>query len=248
MPIVSKLDLDKVTVFVNQNIDTFHAKRLKRIQDIRLKDILARKNPYLFRAKNINFAPDLVTSILEAVLSASEEGLFGNFLEELAIFINHMEFAGQKSSSRGIDLDFMRDETRYIVGIKSGPNWGNSSQYNAMRTDFKNALKVLRQSQQAGHIRAVLGICYGKSKPVDNGEYLRVEGQAFWEFISGSPNLYIDLIQPLGYEAKEHNEVYLSARELAFNRLTRELLLEFCNEAGEINWTKLLQFNSGNLP
>ncbi len=241
------LDLDKVTAFVNQNIDTFHAKRLKRIQDIRLREILARKNPYLFRAKNIIFAPDLVSSILEAVLSASEEGLFGNFLEELAIFINQMQFGGQKSSSRGIDLDFVRDQTRYIVGIKSGPNWGNSSQYNAMRNDFKTAMKVLRQSQQTGNIRTVLGICYGNAKPVDNGEYLRVEGQAFWEFISGDRDLYIDLIQPLGYEAKQHNETYLNTKELALNRLTRELLVDFCNESGEINWAKLLQFNSGNL-
>ncbi len=244
---MSNLDLDRITAFVNQNIDTFHVKRLKRIQDIRLTHILSRKNPYLFRAKNINSASELVNSILEAALSASEEGLFGNFLEELAIFINHMQFGGQKSSSRGIDLDFVRDATRYVVAIKSGPNWGNSSQYNAMKNDFKNALKVLRQSQQTGNIRVVLGICYGKAKPVDNGEYLRAEGQAFWEFISGDKNLYIDLIHPLGYEAKHHNDIYLKARELAFNRLTRELLLDFCNESGEIDWPKLLQFNSGNL-
>lgn len=95
---MSDFDLARVTEFVNQNIDTFHLKRLKRIQDIRLTNILSRKNPYLFRAKNINSASEFVSSILEAALSASEEGLFGNFLEELAIFINHMQFGGQKSS------------------------------------------------------------------------------------------------------------------------------------------------------
>jgi len=77
-------------------------------------------------------------------------------------------------------------------------------------------------------------------KPVDNGEYLRVEGQAFWEFISGDRELYIGLIEPLGYEAKQHSDVYIEARELTFNRLTRELLIDFCNEVGEINWSKLL--------
>lgn len=243
----SNLDLDQITSFVNQNIDSFHAKRLQRINKIRLTDMLSRKNPYLFRAKNINSASEFVNSILESALSASEEGLFGNFLESLAIFINHLQFGGQKSSSRGIDLDFARDHTRYLVAIKSGPNWGNSSQYTAMKNDFRNALKVLRQSHHIGNVRTALGTCYGKAKPVDNGEYLRFEGQAFWEFISGEKTLYIDLIKPLGYEAKYHNDQYLAAREKAYNRLTRELLLDFCNESGEIDWAKLLRFNSSNL-
>ena len=30
--------------------------------------------------------------------------------------------------SPGIDLEFDKDGVRYIVTIKSGPNWGNSSQ------------------------------------------------------------------------------------------------------------------------
>ncbi|MCB1935052.1 MAG: hypothetical protein KDF59_03835 [Nitrosomonas sp.] len=28
-------------------------------------------------------------------------------------------------------------------------------------------------------------------------------GQQFWEFISGTSNLYTDIIEPLGHEAKE---------------------------------------------
>jgi hypothetical protein len=59
--------------------------------------------------------------------------------------------------------------------------------------------------------------------------------------------LYVDLIEPLGHEAKQHNERYLSARNQTHNRLTRQLLIDFCTENGEINWAKLLQFNSGNL-
>jgi hypothetical protein len=241
------LDMERVTEFVKVNIDSFHQKRLKRIQQFKLRDVLQRKNPYLFRAKYINSAAELVTSTLEATLSASEEGLFGNFLEELAIFINQLTFGGQKSSSAGIDLDFTREAIRYVVAIKSGPNWGNSSQYKAMKNDFKNALRVLRQSQRAMDVRAVLGICYGKAQPSDNGEYLRLEGQAFWEFISGHPHLYIDLVEPLGHEARQHNDAYTEAKSLALNRLTRELLVDFCTEAGEIDWAKLLRFNSGNL-
>jgi hypothetical protein len=63
------LDMGLVTEFVNQNIDSFHQSRLRLIQNLKLREILKRKNPYLFRAKNINAAPDLVLSVLEASLS-----------------------------------------------------------------------------------------------------------------------------------------------------------------------------------
>lgn len=68
------LDLDRVTEYVNQHIDSFHQGRLAAIQSLSLKNILKRKNPYLFRAKNINTASELVSGILDACLSSSEEG------------------------------------------------------------------------------------------------------------------------------------------------------------------------------
>ena len=105
--------------------------------------VLKRKNIYLFKAKNISTAGDLVKGILDAFLSSSEEGLFGGFLEELAIFVCGQVFDGRKSSGEGIDLEFERDETKYIVSIKSGPSWGNSSQIQKMRDNFSKAKKIL---------------------------------------------------------------------------------------------------------
>jgi hypothetical protein len=206
------------------------------------------KNPYLFKAKNIQSAPELIASILEARLSSSEEGIFGHFLEELAIFIDEMTCGGQKSSSPGIDLEFTRDGIRYVVAIKSGTNWGNKSQYDTLRVNFRNAIKVLRQSSQVREVRAILGSCYGKSKSVDTGEYLKICGQQFWEFISGESRLYIDIIEPIGYEAKKHNDIYLQEKTLTYNRFVRDFTNEFCDESGQIDWVKLVSFNSGNMP
>jgi hypothetical protein len=87
---MGQLDIKLVTEFVNQNIDSFHENRFALIQRLRLREILKRKNPYLFRAKNINSAPELVLLVLDAFLSSSEEGLFGQFLEALALFVNQM--------------------------------------------------------------------------------------------------------------------------------------------------------------
>lgn len=241
------LDLDRVAEFINQNIDSFHKSRLARIQGLTLREVLKRKNPYLFRAKNILAASDLVTSLLDASISSSEEGLFGTFLEQVAIFINEMACNGQKSSSPGIDLEFVRDNIRYLVAVKSGPNWGNSGQYRDLKTEFKNAIKILKQSPHMINVQAVLGICYGRNRTVDNGVYIKVCGQSFWELISGDPELYIKLIEPLGFEAKAHNDNYLLEKNNTYNRFVWEFTNQFCDANGQIDWAKLVSFNSGNL-
>ena len=165
-------------------------------------DVIKRKNPYLFKAKNINTAQDFVKTILDAFLSSQEEGIFGGFLEELAIFICSEVYGGQKSSAEGIDLEFETDSIRYIVSIKSGPNWGNSSQIAKLRDNFGKAKRILRTNISSTNVVAVNGCCYGKDRKPDTGDYLKLCGQQFWEFISGDEDLYTDIIEPLGNQAK----------------------------------------------
>jgi len=119
--------LRRINQYVNENIDLFHDKRLKKIKELKLNDILKCKNPYLFKAKNVNSASEIVLSIIEATLYASEEGLFGTFLEGLAILVAELTCGGQKSGITGVDLELLRNEVRYLVAIKSGQNWGNNS-------------------------------------------------------------------------------------------------------------------------
>ncbi len=224
-------------------IKPFYELRLARLQELKLKSVLRRKNPYLFKAKNITTAQDFVTDILQAHLSSQEETLFGSYLEGLAVFICSKVFRGFKSSAPGIDLEFERETKRYIVTIKSGPNWGNSTQIAKMLLDFQRAKRVLGANSSLTNIIAVNGCCYGKDNIPDKGEYLKLCGQAFWSFISGDDELYLKIIEPLGEEAKQKDEVFKEAYSKKVNILTGEFLNEFCVN-GNIDWNKLLKFVS----
>src|SRR3990172_7028290 len=48
------------------------------------RDIIKRKNPYLYRASGIRTIPELVDRALSDFVSSSTEGLLGTFLEHLA--------------------------------------------------------------------------------------------------------------------------------------------------------------------
>lgn len=240
---MKRITLRDVSGYVLQNIGEFHGARLNSLAKLELKKILVRKNPYLFKAKNILTSEDLVRQILDAYLSSQEETMFGDFLEGLAIFICGKVYGGTKSAAEGIDLEFTRKGTKYIVAIKSGPNWGNSSQIARMADNFKKAKKILGTNTSKARIVAVNGCCYGRENAADKGDYLKYCGQEFWEFISGNAALYTDIIEPLGYEAKEKNDEFQKQYAALINRFTSEFSREFCPR-GIIDWEKLVRINS----
>jgi len=161
--------------------------------------------------------------------------------------INEKVYGGWKSGIAGVDLEFDKEGRRYIVNIKSGPNWGNSSQIAKMITDFKTAKRTLRTSSSGLHIVAVNGCCYGRDKRPDKGAYFKYCGQSFWEFISGNPDLYTEIIEPLGHKAKEQNDAFLKSYFQMINKFTREFGNNFCDDSGAINWEKLVKFNSSTI-
>ena len=238
------LKLSDVTQYVENNIATFHNKRIQSLDSLRLSQILKRKNPYLFKAKYILTSESIIKGLVDAHISSNEETIFGDWLEGLAIFINGKVYGGKKSGIKGVDLEFDNDNRRYIVNIKSGPNWGNSSQIAKMIDDFKSATKTLRTSNSRLNVVAVNGCCYGIDNSPEKGDYLKYCGQRFWEFISGSTNLYTDIIEPLGHNAKERNDDFNKSYALMINKFTREFSKDFCKDSGEIDWNKFVQFNS----
>ena len=237
------LDLKNVANYVGENIGEFHNARLESLKKLKLQQILKNKNPYLFKAKNVIDAHDLVKMLLDAHLSSQEETMFGKFLEELAIYICGQVYKGRKSSAEGIDLEFDKGGTTQIVSIKSGPNWGNSSQVAKMKDHFRKARRILRTSNSKKNVVAVNGCCYGRDNQPEKEEYVKLCGQRFWEFISGEAELYTKIIEPLGHKAKEKNEEFNDSYAQLINNFTVEFSKDFCDD-GVINWARLVKFNS----
>ncbi len=219
-------------------------KRIQSLESLKLSQVLKRKNPYLFKAKYVLTAEQIIKGFVDAHISSNEETIFGDWLEGLAIFIKSKVFGGKKSGIKGIDLEFDKDNVRYIVTIKSGPNWGNSSQIEKLISDFKTAKKTLRTSNSKIMVTAINGCCYGRDNNPDKGEYFKYCGQRFWEFISGNNNLYTEIIEPLGHKAKEKNDDFLKSYAQMINKFTKEFSNEYCDNNGIIDWKKIVEFNS----
>ena len=246
---MNELILDDVTQFIQENIGPkFHSKKLEKITRITLSDVIKRKNPYLFKAKNTISANDFIKSVLDATVSSGEETTFGNFLEEVAIFVCEKVHGGRKSGIKGLDLEFEDGNNKYLLSIKSGPNWGNSSQLRQLVSNFNTAKRTLQTS--GGHANTnfvcVEACCYGSDAMPNKGTHLKLCGQDFWKLISGgSESLYQDIIKPLGHKAQEQNDTIALMATQKLNTFTQEFVTRFCDD-GIINWERLVKLNSGS--
>lgn len=244
------LTIEDINSFIEEHISEFHQSRLEGIKDLSLNRILKRKNPYLYKVSAKESAHSYITAILDATISSSEETIFGLWLETLARYINEKVYGGVKAGSKGQDLVFVKGNVRYIVSIKSGPYWSNASSKARLMTDFRetaSSFNTVSKGEERKINEFVVGCCYGKHEKSEQ-TYKNVDfhfycGQKFWCFISGMPNLYTDIIEPLGINALEKNEEYLREYNIVENRLEQEFLNRFCNN-GQIDWEKLVRFNS----
>ncbi len=250
---MKKLNYEKLNQFIASDVITpFYEIRLDRLNQAKLSIISKRKNPYLFKAKNIETAGDLAKSMLDAFLSSQEETIFGDLMEKLAIHICHEVFNGKKAEAgkyRSVDLIFNRDGKTYIVGVKSGPNWGNSDQVNIMRRNLKLAKKILRIELKRKDIIAVNGCIYGRdnsphkvNKDPDLS-YYKICGQAFWELISGDEQVYKKIIQPLDKEAKKRDEVFKKLYVKKINEMTKDVVDLFYTK-DNLDWDKIIDYVS----
>ena len=56
--------------------------------------------------------------------------------------------------------------------------------------------------------------------------------------------LFTEIIEPLGHKAKEKNDVFIESYSQMINKFTKEFANIFCKDNGEIDWDKLVRFNS----
>jgi Type II restriction endonuclease EcoO109I len=250
--------------FLTEEVVTpFYEKRLEKLLKAKLSDFLEKKNPYLLKAKNLASPHEVVRSIVDAFLSSQEETMFGNLLETFAIYVAEKLYKGFKSNFKSIDLEFENKDNYFIVGIKSGTNWGNADQINAMKDNFKIAKKQLKDSGVTKEITSINGCMYGKdSNPLKNKKrvkqdkkliivdedsdkvYYKHAGQDFWCFLTGDENLYIEIIKPIGEKALERDEAFKKIYDGKINEMSLQFGKNFLDEDGQIDWTKLIEYVS----
>lgn len=235
------MDTNELEQLIARCLKDFYDRRKQALAKTRLRTFLRRKNPYLFRARGIEKASDLIDQLLVAHLQASDETIFGGaFFEPIAQIVS----GGVVSPAPGLDFAVETD-TRYMaVAMKSGPNIFNASQRRRQSDEF-NQLRARLQKLNK-QFDPLLGHAYGRksTEPSKTQTFRDRSGQAFWTEITGDPDFYLKLMRLMADEPLKRKEEFTSAWDALFNRLTLEFLSDFCFEDGRIDWEKLTKIVS----
>lgn len=240
-PLNEGYDEAEVIEAIGQSLTDFYTSLTKTLDNIDIDKILKRKNPYLYRAKGISSAGQIVDGILAAYVSSSEETVFGNtFFEPIAIVVS----GGQKAVTEGVDITVDKDNTIYSIAVKSGTSVFNADSRKRQEQNFQSAQKRAQQAKKA--YLPVVGYGYGKKKVKAEKFYLELAGKDFWEWLTGDPEFYTKIIGFMGTRPDEYAKQFEEAYAKAENRMVREFTVKYCKEDGSIDWDTLIKFNSGD--
>jgi hypothetical protein len=235
------LNTSELERLISECLQDFYRRRLQKLEQLRLKTFLRRKNPYLFRALATEKASEIVEQVLIAYIGASDETIFGDaFFEPIA----RIASGGKVSDAEGVDFTVESSDRILAVALKSGPNIYNASQKKRQSQEFlavRNRLYKLHKQ-----FDPLLGHAYGrlKTEPTKDRVYRDRSGQAFWAEITGDDDFYLKLIRLMKDEPLKHKEEYAPAWNAAINKFTAEFVEDFCFSDGRIDWEKLVRFVS----
>jgi len=213
------METDQLEELIQQCLARFYRRRIAALDKLNLKKVLRRKNPYLFRANGISNAPEMITELLTAHISSSDEGIFGDeFFEPLFKFITKSPIAAAK----GIDFVIETDDAYQAISLKSGPNAFNSSQVAKQTQQFREMESSLRATLRSlrKQFIPIMGCGYGKvnSPPTSARGYYKLAGQALWEKVTGDPDCYLKLVRLMRDDPDGHRPVFKQAWDRAVNR------------------------------
>ena len=237
---------DELEKLIAKSLKDFYDRRINCLEELQLERFLKRKNPYLLRAIGMERASEIVESILNAHLSASDETIFGDaFFEPIATIVS----GGKVSDAEGVDFTIEQTDRYKAVSLKSGPNIFNSSQKKKQNEQFLSLKSRLYKIHK--QFDPILGHAYGRlnKDASDKQIYRDVSGQKFWEELTGDSDFYLKLVELMKNEPQKHKQKFNEEWGKAINKFTKKFIETFCHDDGSINWdkiTKLVSEDSNN--
>lgn len=80
--------LNDISKYVENHIGEFHAARIAKLQNMNLKEILKRKNPYMYRAMCPMSVSEFVECIVDETFRKINTDLFYEWMKDVSLFVS----------------------------------------------------------------------------------------------------------------------------------------------------------------
>ena len=234
---------------ISELLDVFYSKRIALLEEPNLFRSIKKKNVYLYKAIGTPDASQIIEELLKALVSSSDEGLFGSeFFEPLAKWATQVASPSasvQTGTAAGIDIQREYADKLEAIAVKSGTRVFNSQSKRKQIDQFRELRN--RLSKLLKRYDPIVLYCYGKKRIQDSSdrEFAELAGQKGWEHLTGDPEMYLKIARLMGDRPKDHWGKFMSKFNEAKNRCLIEFLNVYSTPEGKIDWEKWIQENSG---
>lgn len=223
-------------------------KRLAALKKL-TQTVLLNKNPYLYQSHGHSRPEDFLDAVLAARVSSSDETIFGNdFFEPLALWAAAAaQIPGrtvQVSDAAGADITISDATSHYAIAVKSGIKIFNSQSKVGQASEF--AANQARMRKLGKVFLPLIGYAYGRKKHNANALVDKKAGQAFWKLLTEEEDFYLRISDAIAACASQHKVEFDTAFEGKRSALVKEFMLAFTDEMGQIDWRRLVEFNSAD--
>jgi hypothetical protein len=233
---------------IGRLLNVLYSKRFAAIDKLKLDRLLS-KNPYLYRALGLSDPSEFIAQLMVAFVSSSDETIFGNdFIEPLAIFAaknaDHDNLSRNVTvgAGAGQDIAIETAQSYLAISVKSSTNIFNSQSSKGQSSEFVALQARLKKLNK--EFRAIIGYGYGRKRTIKATNVEKLAGQAFWRLLTGESDFYVRISDAMASFASEHGDLYKKAFEQKHRQVLRDFMVNYVNEAGDIQWQKVVEFNS----
>ncbi len=232
---IIQIGLERSMMIVDAFESVFVNKVSEKLASMTMKELVKRKNPYLYRATGVETCDEYVQRAFSEYIAGMRGNFFGLFFESVAQILS----GGTKPDGTGeIDLEVQKDGEMLLYVIKSGASGHNASSLKKALDD----LSAVSGSFEARNIRAHKNIAYAYGRHgehVDDG-VRKMASKDFWAEMSGDADFYVKLLDV----AAALSPMFQADMESPYERLLAEAHELFC-EGDAIRWDKVIRLVSG---
>ena len=193
--------------------------------------------------------------------SLSRQGMFGHFLQGVVIIMAgaNSHFSSNPTHDVGAGDVLITNEITgisYLLELKSGENTCNGGGRKNMEAQFIKHKQTSNSNNKSrskkNPLKCMIAIVSSNkliikiNKPKYGFGVIGVDyvlgGQALWTFLTGNPNIYLDLMEITHEGTFEYEAALKEADEQTTKRLIDELNMRELN-----SWEKLLKFSCANM-
>lgn len=233
---IIRIGLERSMMIVDAFESVFVNKVSEKLASMTMKELVKRKNPYLYRATGVETCDDYVQRAFREHIAGMRGNFFGLFFESVAQILS----GGTKPEGTGeIDLEVQKDGEMLLYVIKSGASGHNASSLKKALDD----LSAVSSSFEAQNIRAHKNIAYAYGRHgehVDDDGVRKMASKDFWAEMSGDEDFYVKLLDV----AAALSPMFQADMESPYERLLAEAHELFC-EGDAIRWDKVIRMVSG---